>query len=116
MDTFTRAYIEAALWVSNDETTPAGGEPLGDNYSVEDIDPQTLLKMLADCQKFQSDHWNKIANNLPLAGHDFWLTRNGHGSGFWDGDWPESGDILTTACEQYGECFLYLGDDKKIYI
>lgn len=20
-------------------------------------------------------------------GHDFWLTRNGHGAGFWDGDW-----------------------------
>jgi len=23
------------------------------------------------------------------AGRDFWYTREGHGCGFWDGDWPD---------------------------
>ena len=23
-------------------------------------------------------------------GHDFWLTRNGHGAGFWDGGWNDA--------------------------
>ncbi len=35
--------------------------------------------------------------------HDFWLTRNGHGAGYWDGDYgDELGDTLTEACE--GHC------------
>lgn len=27
-DAFTSAYIECALWSTNDESTPQGGEPL----------------------------------------------------------------------------------------
>lgn len=41
------------------------------------------------------------------AGHDFWLTRQGHGSGFWDRDddtWSEPArEALTAACEHFGE-------------
>ena len=44
LDDFTRAYIEAALWSSNDDATPSGGEPLDGNYGIEDIDPDTLAK------------------------------------------------------------------------
>ena len=47
--------------------------------------------------------------------HDFWLTRNGHGVGFWDRDLGEVGDKLTKACE-YTEVDLYVGDDNKLYI
>ena len=50
------------------------------------------------------------------AGHDFWLTRNGHGAGFWDGDWPDrTGHRLSEAAKSYGEYHLYVGDDGKIY-
>ena len=28
LDRFTASYIEAALWSSMDESTPAGGEPM----------------------------------------------------------------------------------------
>jgi hypothetical protein len=49
------------------------------------------------------------------AGHDFWLTRVGHGAGFWDGDWPKNGDALTEICKKYKEIDLYVGDDGKIY-
>ena len=52
------------------------------------------------------------------AGHDFLLTRNGHGAGFWDGDWSDvngAADKLTMAAQSF-ECFgLYLGDDGMIY-
>ena len=37
-----------------------------------------------------------------LAGHDFALTRNGHGTGFWDRGLGEMGDMLTKECEPYG--------------
>ena len=50
------------------------------------------------------------------AGHDFWLTRNHHGAGFWDGDWPEpQATALTDAAHAFGERNLYLGDDGRIY-
>jgi hypothetical protein len=49
------------------------------------------------------------------AGHDFWLTRNGHGAGFWDRNLGGIGDKLTKACE-YDECNLYVGDDGKIHV
>lgn len=50
LDTFTRAYIEAALWSSTDEH----GEPLDAVYSVDDIAPETLAQMVADCEDFQT--------------------------------------------------------------
>ena len=37
------------------------------------------------------------------AAHDFILTRNGHGAGFWDGDWHEPwGERLTELCKVFG--------------
>lgn len=52
-------------------------------------------------------------------GHDFALTRNGHGAGFWDraaeGLPQELGDALTAVCESMGQVDLYVGDDGKAY-
>lgn len=51
------------------------------------------------------------------AGHDFWLTRAGHGAGFWDGDLPDDiGDTLTEASKAAGEVWPYIGDDSLIYL
>ena len=51
--------------------------------------------------------------------HDFWLTRNGHGAGFWDGDYKcedqDLGDILTAIAQTFAEVNLYIGDDGLIY-
>lgn len=44
---------------------------------------------------------------IDQAGHDFWLSRNGHGSGFWDRDSSYYGDHvrdwLQRKSEQFGE-------------
>jgi hypothetical protein len=115
METFLEAYIEAALWSSNDESTPQGGEPLDKNYGPEDLAPETLQSMKADCDKFQAENAQDIAGHEAQAGHDLWLTRNFHGCGYWDGDWPEAGDRLTEACRAFPEVSLYVGDDCLIY-
>lgn len=115
MNAFTLGYLEAALWSTNDESTPQGGEPLEKNYSVDDFSPETLAQALEDCDKFQEAHAADIVGRLEDAGADFWLTRNGHGAGFWDGDWGELGDKLTQTAEQFGEICLYVGDDGLIY-
>lgn len=108
MDAFTRAYIEAALWSSTDDSNP--GLDLQD-YELAD---ETRAAMAADCRKFQAENDCSERGDLQ-GGHDFWLTRNGHGCGFWDGDWPETGEALDKAAKAFGSCELYVGDDGRVY-
>ena len=121
LDKFTKAYVTAALWSTNDDD----GTPLDSNYDQDSLAPETLEKIAADCERFQREmEAHLIEDNCDYrgcpveqyAGHDFWLTRNGHGCGFWDGDWKESAaTILTDAAHTYGEFELYIGDDGLIY-
>ena len=116
---FEHAYIEAALWSSMDNANEQGGEPLDANYTADDLAPESLDKMLADCRQFltSGDIESLVSDDPRAAGHDFWLTRNGHGAGFWDGDWPEpAATLLTDAAHAMGQCDLYVGDDGKLYI
>lgn len=116
LDEFTTAYIEAALWSSTDDFDDATGVPLDENHGPEDIAPETLAQIVADCADFQTAHYDDISDDLSRAGHDFWLTRNRHGAGFWDGDYPQAiGAKLTEASHAYGEVNLYVGDDGQIY-
>ena len=126
LDQFTIGYIACALWSSNDSSNDQGGDPLDQNYTAEDFSPEALEKIKADCKKFQEDNaeiLSKISylkndsTDLAHAGHDFWLTRNGHGSGFWDGDLPnEIANPLVEASHRFGECDITVGDDGKLHI
>jgi len=117
LDDFTYSYIRTALWSTNDNSDEMGGEPLEKNYNIHNISKDTLDKMINDSKKFQKlagDNLN--IGSLSQAGHDFWLTRNGHGAGFWDGDWPEpEATELTKLSKSFGEFDLYVGDDGKIH-
>lgn len=125
IDQFTQAYIVCALWSSTD-----GNEnPLDDNYDETDLVEETVKRIVNDCkifqiaqakllqQAYQSDVWIMGERyNAGDAGHDFWLTRNGHGAGFWDRGLGKIGQDLTDACKAYGECYIYVGDDGQMYI
>lgn len=121
LDTFTRAYIECALWASTDDSDEHGGEPLDRNYGLADIAPESLQRMIEDCRDFQKangallENYEEAGYEMGAAGHDFWLTRNRHGAGFWDRGLEEVGQDLTGAAHGYGECWLYVGDDGRIY-
>lgn len=57
----------------------------------------------------EGDEWD-------YAAHDFILTRNRHGAGFWDGDWHRPwGDQLTALAHDFSEVELYVGDDGIVY-
>lgn len=46
------------------------------------------------------------------VGHDFWLTSQGHGAGFWDRDLDEVGDTLTDSASGYEDIVgLYLNEE-----
>lgn len=120
LDTFTKSYIETALWSSMDNLEDNGGSSLDEKYTIEDVESSTLHKMEQDCRDFQQKYGELYGNggwSDEEAGHDLWLTRNGHGSGFWDRGYkdPEKEEIgkqLTTAAKSYGTFDLYLGDGR----
>lgn len=118
LDDFTLAYLACAFWCSNDDSTPSGGDPLEKNHSIADMASETLNKMVSDCSVFQRTNAPLLAAcglGAEEAGHDFWLTRNRHGSGFWDEDLGDVGRQLTEAAWTCGEFNLYIGDDESIY-
>lgn len=107
---FHTAYVACAEWASHDDDeNPLDG--LGLEWA-----PASVEGALADCLGFWETNRADIEDRPDQAGHDFWLTRNGHGAGFWDGDWPhEVGKRLTTDAHAYGEVWLYVGDDNLIH-
>lgn len=118
LDAFTRGFLECALWSSTDGSREDGGDPLDDNWTIESIAPACVELLAKECERFQVDNQADLesAKSIAHAGHDFWLTRNGHGAGFWDGDYPDAvGERLTADSERYGEVDLYIGDDGQIY-
>lgn len=100
IDKFTTAYATCALWSSTDDNE----EPLDNNYNIDDISPTTLTQMIADCADFQTANAGLLDHvdvSLEQAGHDFWLTRNRHGAGFWDRGLGVIGGQLTKAAHAY---------------
>lgn len=119
VDEFTRAYIVCALWTFDDDAPSGDYEASGRPEIVwTNLSDETLARMIADCVKFQIENAAALSGYPASdAGHDFWLTRNGHGCGFWENDFgtEEECELLTKASERFGEFSLYFGDDGKIY-
>lgn len=116
IDSMTRGYLETAIWSSTTED----GEPLEDYCGVNSLSPEAIAQAIEDCVSFLSqvreEGIDESVMDYEQWGHDFWLTRNRHGAGFWDRGFGEVGRKLTEMCHQYGERYLYVGDDDKVYM
>lgn len=120
-------YLCAALGTCDEVFQPSGCDfceyfRMHRNHHLQMFSRQALGHAFTACKKFFQENRATIEaatvedNKWERAGHDFWLTRNHHGAGFWDGDWPEAaGETLTNAAHSYGETDLYKGDDKLLY-
>lgn len=93
------SFIETGLWSTIDYDTD---EHLDAKYSIHDCETE----FLQSCQEF-IDSFMELAtpyftehelNHSPIA-HDLWLTVEGHGAGFWDGDYQQ-GEKLTEIVKQ----------------
>lgn len=114
IDVIVQAYARCALWSSTD----GNWEPLDSLYSFCDLAAGTIQSFKEDCTGFAQSNIELLQLSdmeLEQIGHDFWLTRNGHGAGFWDRDLGESGEKLTEKARVYGEVYLYIGDDGLVY-
>lgn len=124
---FTRGYITALLWSSMD-TDPVTGEDVHLDDYVLSAESERACE--AQCRRFFDANLTNLLRYVEhkefdpsqgtawdYAGHDFALTRNGHGAGFWDrSEVPEDvRDALTKACEEAGPFEVYLGDDNLVH-
>lgn len=138
LDDFTIQYLVTALWSSTvslpvpedelidgcmdvDENHPLHGisdcDPLDYYFGIEDFTVEALRSAKVDCRKFQDDNSDDLEDeDIETAGHDFWLTRNGHGAGFWDGDYEEEkGERLTQKSKDFGELRIWVDSDGKLH-
>jgi hypothetical protein len=128
---FALGFIEALFWV---ETSPAfdseewfsdecraareagtaDGELPGD-VGYTDLHPDSLAAIRADCEAWQAEHADLLESAYATgytenqAGIDYYLTRNGHGAGFWDRGLGDLGDRLSDACRG-SEVHAWFGD------
>lgn len=113
MDEFTRAYIHAAAWTQDPE--PGSGEYPEPDHA--DISPAFIAQAIVDCAAFQESNRVDLETagaNDSQHGHDLWLTRNGHGAGFWDRGYGELGARLTDAALTFGEyCGEVFADGRE---
>ena len=119
LETFTAAYIKAMYF----SDTGDEGQPPTD----AELSEEAQLDIEADCRSFWRRFGcyvtteictNAFDDSVSQAGHDFFFTRNRHGVGFWEDEWPETyRDMLTNAARGYGELNIYLGDSsEQIYV
>lgn len=105
-------FTACALWLTRDDD---------DNYDMyysDDLSPEAVGRIREQCADF-TRNWRNVWRSAGMsdddAGHNLYLTQNGHGTGFWDRGLGAIGDTLTEACETYGSFALYEGDDGKLY-
>jgi hypothetical protein len=102
-------YLECAAWADTPEDIESG----------LDFDNATEEMALADCMRFVGLAGFLLINQSPeQVGHDFWLTRNHHGAGFWDrpeiyGS-KENAEKLTEIAHGFGERYIFEHNGKLI--
>lgn len=117
-----RHYVIAGLWATHgwDGDLDDDGnqlENLDDKYGPEDMSEEAMASITADVTAFVMSNWADLRDMDPAqAGHDFLLTRDHHGAGFWDRGLGDRGDRLTKASHPYGDSGFYVGDDGQVHV
>lgn len=125
--TYKQAFIETLIWSSTDDdgnsidhtTTAIDTDNKIDKLITEfirlvELDP--TLKSLENITE-------QTGNDVDRIMHDLCLTVNGHGAGFWDGDYSEDGIVegiiggkLSAICRGLGSIEIYQGNDGGFYV
>lgn len=115
IQTVAKHFLIAAIWAD----APDGTHPRASHCTKQHA--QSI------CEAFIAKHESLFAWAMECAsegygshpdagspeaafGHDFWLTLQGHGTGFWDRDELNTPhnllrDNLTRACKDFGKCY-----------
>ena len=108
---FFQGYLSCAAWSGPMEDEAKGRTFDEDSFTVDD-------KKAAEkeCKDFVEANLEDLANlDEEQSGHDFWLTRNHHGAGFWDRGYRAKGDRLTKSAHAWGGCDVCIGRTGKLH-
>lgn len=118
VDAMLDAYIGCALWSSLDYSQldeSGNSPPLDDRFAPDDLPAQLVERMRSDCAEFANANARDIGIycdglgfDASQVGHDFWLTREGHGAGFWD-RYSGTDAELRKACTRLAEAAKVYG-------
>lgn len=128
---FLRGYLAAALWASThvEEHYDEHGELISssdESMQDDEWEPASRVALEEEATKFLDAYPRLLVrycrrrlaggdyNEWEAAGHDFWLDRNGSGTGFWDRDCGPVGAMLSERCgwrTEFGELYLYRNDE-----
>lgn len=137
-DAITTQYLETLLWsetLMGEITVPessglvtAGdtfeeGTPLDriiDVSDVRDLAPDVWKEAESDCEAFAAYVEDELGfdpfmvfDSMQVA-HDFALSRNGHGAGFFDGDYTHEGEQYANALQRCAKTFGTCGLDLYV--
>ena len=104
--------------------------PLDDHFGFDDFTEESLRKAQADIDDWfeyleENDLYDRAEERQgdDRIAHDFWLTRNGHGAGYWDGDYDDRDDDddtlgrdLTDACKPYGSQHVWVDESGNLHL
>ena len=133
---FIAGYCEAMIWANttvtvdgepDDEQTgdlyPSAFQTPRDGWQLEAFDLDAQESIESDCRDFLGANMRDVVEYVrrlgdsygpwEAAGHDFALTRNGHGAGFRDRGLGEVGERLTANAKPYGESSGYLDENES---
>ncbi len=133
---FMRGYIDAMFFVEKDENEESFDQ--NENLSLYSFDEDDLSKIISECEEFWAEaepivvkimenHFDTKGDcklDAHQAGIDFYMTRQGAGVGFWDGDYDttvENGDgkelakKLTDLTDRFGNLYVESVGDKLYY-
>lgn len=112
----TKHAAIALLWQASDATEDGNGYPMSGEHAEhsEAVEPLIVEAVTA----FVKDAWNIIQSagvSAEQCGHDFIMTANRHGCGFWDRGLGEAGRTLTDATRGYSfDAEFALAGDRRI--
>ncbi|AXH49820.1 hypothetical protein KNU02_gp95 [Gordonia phage Pleakley] len=116
-----RGYFAALLWTQpdyDDEENEDGDRTLDQDYGVSDVHPADVADMVEEFRALVVAHplalalyRERSAHRVDASegtvwdyfGHDYLLTRDHHGAGFWDRGLGDLGEYLTGIVHAAGE-------------
>lgn len=126
-------FLAAALWTLPEDDD---GNVAGDELSISDFTHDARTVASDRCNSFLLeaqgiinqfiDSWTGYTptysggtargHKFEEIGHDLWLTMNGHGSGFWDGDYPAPYGQQLTELAEYEEWYVQVFGDSAEFL
>jgi hypothetical protein len=133
MNAMTRSYLETLLWSETlghtfeyDGTEYDENDNLDQLVSYNDLPKDIVERAERDCADFV-EYAGSLGMDLASfdegeVGHDFALSRNGHGAGFFDSDYVLDGENIANRLQSAAKSFgsfgltVYVSDARKLAI